>query len=182
MLRCSMSKFAAALLAAYPDRCAICEWLNALVILITFNSWSPPWMACSWIAVLATWYAPTVFVWNMSDSTAGSSVDGDPTVWQMPAALTRMSILPVARMRADMAGKSVTLAACRVTSNSGYFARSVPFASSSLDCVRPTMMMREMPACAKVSQKIRPRPPAVVFVSILKGWIPDMQKGITGLR
>ena len=102
-----------------------------------------------------------MFVWNISDSSVGASIDGRPTLWHMPAALTSISILPVAWMMADMVEKSVTLAACTSISSEGYLASRLLFAFSRLDRVRPTMTMREMSACAKVSQKMRPRPPAV---------------------
>lgn len=107
---------------------------------------------------------PTVFVCRISESSEAATVEGGFTVWQMAAALTTMSIFPVARMMDSMAAPSVTDAACTVTSTRLGKSDSNSFLSAvRVESVRPMIIIRSTPACAKALQIPFPIPPAVFF-------------------
>ena len=72
-----------------------------------------------------------------------------------------MSILPVARMMECVVALSVTEAACTVTSILGNSVSNSFLMTVRVEGVRPMIIMREIPACAKALQIPRPMPPAV---------------------
>ena len=88
-------------------------------------------------------------------------VEGGVTVWQIAAALTTMSIFPVARMMDWIAAPSVTEAACTVTSSLGNSDPKSFLRAVRVESVRPMIIMRSIPACAKALQIPFPMPPAV---------------------
>ena len=104
---------------------------------------------------------PTVFVCRISEISEAAILEGGVTVWQMAAALTTMSIFPVVRMMECMAALSVTDAACMVTSSIGKSDSSSLLTVVRVESVRPMMIMRSIPACAKALQIPCPMPPAV---------------------
>ena len=76
-------------------------------------------------------------------------VEAGVVVWQMAAALTTMSILPLERVIDRMAASSVTEAACSMVSGLGNPVSTSLLILLGVGKVSLTIMMPSIPACAK---------------------------------